>query len=137
MRQLFAAALVVAVAGLAGAQDKKDAPAGKADPTGTWKWSVERNGQTFETTLKLKMEGGKLTGTVTGRMGQETKIEDATVKDGEVKFKVTREFGGNKVVQMYSAKVSGDTLKGKVESERDGEKQTREFEAKRQKEEKK
>ena len=136
MKRLVIAAVVVGLAGLSGmAQDKKEAD--KVDPTGTWKWSIEINGQQRETTLKLKRDGAKVTGTVTGRMGQETAIEDGSFKDGEVKFKVTREFGGNKVVQMYSAKVSGDSLKGKIEMERDGEKVTREFDGKRQKEEKK
>jgi hypothetical protein len=130
MKRLVVAAVVVAFAGLAArAEDKPN-------PTGTWKWTTEVNGQTRETTLKLKLEGSKLTGTVTGRMGQETAIEDGTFKDGEVKFKVTREFGGNKVVMTYSGKVTGDTFKGKTEFERDGDKVTREFEGKRQKESK-
>ena len=49
-------------------------------------------------------------------------------------FKIMREFNGQKFTIHYSAKVSGDTLKGKTEFDRDGEKQTREFEAKREKE---
>ena len=36
---------------------------GKADPTGTWKWSfTTQDGQTRESTLKLKLDGGKLSG---------------------------------------------------------------------------
>ncbi len=55
-------------------------PATAADATGTWKWSVERNGNTFETSLKLKQDGEKLTGTISGRQGNETAIEDGKVK---------------------------------------------------------
>jgi hypothetical protein len=44
---------------------------------------------------------------------------------------VTREFNGNKVVMKYSGKVSGDTIKGKSESQRDGQPQTRDWVAKR------
>lgn len=106
-------------------------PALAADPTGTWKWSVERNGQTFETTLKLKMEGEKLTGTISGRNNTETAIEDGKVDGDDVSFKVTREFNGNKFVQMYKGKLSGDTLKGKVEFERNGETRSRDWEAKK------
>jgi len=106
-------------------------PALAADPTGTWKWSVERNGQTFETTLKLKHEGGKLTGTVSGRNNTETEIEDGKVDGDEVSFKVTREFNGNKFVQKYKGKVSADAIKGKVEFERNGEAQSRDWEAKK------
>ena len=42
-----------------------------------------------------------------------------------------------KFVIKYKAKVDGDTMKGTVESERNGEKQKREFEAKREKEQEK
>jgi hypothetical protein len=46
---------------------------------------------------------------------------------------VVREFNGNKFTIKYSGTVSGDTIKGKSEFERDGETQSREWEAKRQK----
>jgi len=108
-------------------------PALAADATGTWKWTVERNGQTFENTLKLKQDGEKLTGKITGRQGNETDIEEGKVKDDTVSFNVTREFGGNKVVMKYQGKLSGDTIKGDTKFERDGQEQTREWEAKREK----
>ena len=87
-----------------------------AKPEGTWKWSVERNGEKFETTLKLKLEGDKLSGMITGRDGKETAIEEPSFKDGEVKFQITRERDGNKFVIKYSGKVSGDTITGKTEN---------------------
>jgi hypothetical protein len=128
MMRLAAVALCVAFVGVAAADEKK-----AGDPTGTWKWTVERGGQTREQTLTLKLDGDKLTGTMPGRNNAETKIEDGKFKDGEVTFKVTREFNGQKFTAKYTAKVSGDTLKGKIETERDGQTQTREFEAKRAK----
>ena len=103
------------------------------DPTGTWKWSVTRNNQTRESTLKLKLEGDKLTGAMLGRNNQETAIENASYKDGEVAFTVTREFNGQKFTQKFKGKVSGDTIKGTVEFERDGQTQSRDWEAKREK----
>lgn len=119
-------ALVVAHGPIARGEDKA------ADATGTWKWSfTTQNGQTRETTLKLKQDGDKLTGTITGRNNQENKIEDGMVKDGEVSFKVTREFNGNTFVIKYHGKLSGDSIKGKSEFERNGETQSRDWEAKR------
>lgn len=104
----------------------------KADPTGTWKWSMTgQNGQTRETTLKLKLDGDKLTGSVSGRNG-DTAIDDAKIKDGEITFAVTREFNGDKFTAKYKGKLSGDSIKGKVETERDGEKRERDWEAKRE-----
>ena len=105
----------------------------KADPTGTWKWSVTFNNQTFEPTLKLKLEGDKLSGTMSGRDSQETAIDDAKFKDGEVSFSVTRERNGQKRTTKYKGKLDGDTIKGKAESERDGQTNSRDWEAKREK----
>jgi hypothetical protein len=127
------AAFSVLVLGLSASASAAD----KASAAGKWKWSVERNGQTMETTLTLKQEGEKLTGTVTGRNNTETPIDEGKIKDGEVTFKVTREFNGQKFTMAYKGKVSEDTIKGTIESERDGQKRTRDWEAKRVKEEKK
>jgi hypothetical protein len=103
----------------------------KLDPTGTWKWSVTgNNGQTRETTLKLKLDGDKLTGAIVGR-NNETKIDDAKYKDGEVSFSVTRERNGQKFTTKYKGKVSKDTIKGKIDTERNGQTQSRDWEAKR------
>jgi len=112
------------------------APAHAADhdakATGTWTWSFTgQNGQSRETTLKLKQDGEKLTGKISGRNGSETDIEDGKVSGDEISFKVTREFNGNKFTSKYSGKVSGDSIKGKSEFERNGETRSRDWEAKR------
>jgi len=128
MRAMIAAGLILGLVGLSTADDKK------SDPTGTWKWSSDFGGKTRETTLKLKLEGDKLTGTISGfSKDMENKIEDGKYKDGEVTFNVTREFKEQKFTTKYKAKVEGDTLKGTATSERDGKEQKREFEAKREK----
>jgi hypothetical protein len=108
-----------------------------ASPAGTWTWtSPGRNGgPERKMSLELKLDGEKLTGTLSspGRDGtpNKTEIADGKAKDGEVSFTVTREFNGNKMVQNYKGKVSADSIKGKTEFERNGEKQSRDWEAKR------
>ena len=88
--------------------------ADKADPNGTWKYTVTPpGGEAIEVTLKLKLEGDKLTGT-TKRGDMESKIEEGKFKDGEVSFQVTRERDGNKFVVKYKGKITGDDLKGKI-----------------------
>src|SRR5215467_11529602 len=80
----------------------------KIDPTGTWTWTVTtQNGDTRQATMKLKMEGDKLTGTVTGR-GGDTAIQDAKLKGDEVSFNVVRERDGNTFTSKYNGKISGD-----------------------------
>jgi len=110
--------------------------AAEASATGTWKWSFTppNGGQARETTLKLKQDGEKLTGTVTGRNNTETAIEAGKVKDGEVTFTITRDNNGTKTVTTYKGKLSEDTIKGTIGREgRD----PQPWEAKRVKEEKK
>src|SRR5260370_38809620 len=128
MKRLAMATVLVVLAGFAGTAMADDKP----NPTGTWQWSVERNGQTFDLTLKLKLDDGKLTGTL-ARGDQETKIEDGKFKDGEVSFTVTNERNGQKFTRKYNGKMSGDTIKGKIESELNGETVSRDWDAKRSK----
>jgi hypothetical protein len=110
----------------------------KADPSGTWTWSTPgRDGGTpRQSTLKLKVDGEKVMGTITspGRQGsdpRQTEISDGKIKGDELSFNVVREFNGNKMTQKFHGKVAGDTIKGKMEFDRNGETQTRDWEAKR------
>ncbi|MEK7780535.1 MAG: hypothetical protein AAB370_03415 [Verrucomicrobiota bacterium] len=120
------ACLALTLALSATAEDKK------IDLTGTWKSSfTNQNGQARETVFKLKAEGEKLTGTVSGR-NNDTAIEEGKIKGEEVSFQVTREFNGNKMVVKYTGKVSGDTITGKSESQRDGQPTSRDWVAKRE-----
>ena len=123
---LLAAVVVAAVAPAVFAADDK------ASPAGTWKWSFARGQQTTEVTLKLKLEGDKLTGTIT--MGtRDTEITDGKFADGKVSFSVVRETNNGKFTTKYEGKLDGDTIKGKIESERNGQTNSRDWEAKREK----
>lgn len=133
MRTLIAAVLMIGVAGLTVAQDKKN------DPTGLWKLTSMFGEKKVESTLKLKLEGDKLTGTISQMFGgkaNDTKIEDGKFKDSEVTFSVTREVKDMKFTSKYKGKVDGDSMKGTIEA-KFGEKEFKqEFEAKREKEKK-
>jgi hypothetical protein len=110
-----------------------------ADANGTWTWTTPAQGNRPERTsiLKLKTEGDKLTGTINGRQ-EDIKITDGKVTGDEVTFKVSRAGqNGNTFTQKYAGKVSGDAIKGKVTFERNGEEQTRDWEAKRKTDDKK
>lgn len=128
------AVLVLGTASLTQAADDK-----KADPTGTWTWTRQgQDGQSREQSMKLKLDGEKLTGTVAGRArgggeATDSPIEEAKLKGDEISFKVTRTFNDNKIVTKYTGKISGDTIKGKIEFDRNGETQSRDWEAKRKK----
>jgi hypothetical protein len=129
MKRLLAATLVLAIVGAAAIARADDKP----NPTGTWKWTMTFNNQSRDVTLKLKLDGDKLTGAMLGRDGKENPIQDATFKDAAVSFKVVRERNGTKMTSTYTGTVSGDSIKGKITFERDGNPQSRDWEAKRAK----
>jgi hypothetical protein len=114
----------------------------KNDPTGTWTWTTpgRNGGPDRKSTLKLKLDGDKVTGTLStpGRQGQtsDVNIEEGKLKGEDISFNVTREINGNKFTQKYNGKINGDAIKGKVEFERNGEAQSRDWEAKREGEKK-
>ena len=127
MRTMIAAALVFGLVGLSAGQDKK------ADPTGTWRCETDVMGQKRESTLRLKTEGGKLTGTVSWADKKESKVENAKFKDGELTYSVMRELMDQTFTISYKLKVEGDTLKGKAEAEFGGETRSFDVEGKREK----
>lgn len=119
------------------------AAAADAKADGTWSWTMRgREGSPErKMTLKLKTEGEKLTGKISmpGRDGGEARdveIQEGKIKGDEVSFNVVREFNGNRMVSKYTGKIAGDTLKGKMEFDRQGEKMSRDWEAKREAEKK-
>jgi hypothetical protein len=90
-----------------------------ADVTGKWSYETQGKNGPQTASMNLKADGHKLTGTVSGR-GGETEISDCKVDGDTISFTVVREFNGNKFVQKYNGKVSGDELKLTIETEGKG-----------------
>ncbi len=111
----------------------------KVDPTGTYVWTTPgRNGGPDRTnTLALKLDGDKLTGKISapGRDGQstDTEIADAKLTGAEISFTVVRSFNGNSFTNKYTGTVADGSIKGKSEFNRNGDVQSRDWEAKTQK----
>jgi hypothetical protein len=127
MRLLSAAAVAVTLVWFQSAS-----AATAADATGTWKWQATFGGNTVDITLKLKQDGEKLTGAISGREGTpDTDIKDGKIVNGAISFSVVREFNGNTNTQTYNGKLEGDSIKGKTVRERNGEKMESDWEAKR------
>lgn len=103
-----------------------------ADATGTWKWTMEFNGNSVERTIKLKQEGGKLSG-VSMFNDTETPIAEGKVTGNEVSFQVTRERNGEKFTVNYQGTLEGDTLKGKIKGAMGGQEREFDWNAKREK----
>jgi hypothetical protein len=83
--------------------------ASAADVAGTWKASVETPNGTFESTFVFKVEGTKLSGTVTGPMG-EAPISDGKVEEDAVSFSIVRSRDGQEFKLTYKGKVKGNEM---------------------------
>ncbi len=92
--------------------------ASAADVTG--KWTAQRpgrDGQTQTTTFTFKVDGGTLTGTVSGGRGGDTAISEGKVSGDDISFVVERSFNEKKIRQIYKGTVAGDEIKFKVSTE--------------------
>lgn len=98
MRKLALTLLISAVSALA------------ADITGNWAISVETPNGKRDSTLALKQDGEKLTGTMSSQFGDAPLT--GTVKGNDVTFSITREFNGQSMKLDYTAKVDGTKLNG-------------------------
>lgn len=111
----------------------------KVDPSGTYIWTMPgRNGGADRTnTLTLKLDGDKLTGKISypGRGGKimSTDISDAQITGSDVSFNQVRTYNGDTSTNKYSGTVADGTIKGKVEFNRNGDVQSRDWTATLQK----
>jgi len=85
--------------------------ASAADVTGKWVAQMPgRDGGTQEITFMFKMEGGKLTGSMTTAQGQ-TAITSGEVSGDAISFVVIQSRGGTDVKNIYKGTVSGTEMK--------------------------
>ena len=119
-------ALVLVVCGLAVA-------ANQADPVGTWKCEYNIGDQKRTSTLMIKKDGDKLTGTMSWPDQKDAPLKDVKSKDGELTFSAERVLADNKFNVEYKLMVNGDALKGKGTLDVGGEKRDFDIEGKREK----
>jgi hypothetical protein len=115
-----------------------------SDPTGAWKITMispETKKKGSEQTLKLKLEGGRLAGTITGQSSNngnvrifEWAIQKTKLQGKDISFTVTHApvtGNGPDSTTIYEGKITGGTMKGKAETEWSGHTFKRDWEAKR------
>jgi hypothetical protein len=77
-----------------------------ADLSGKWTGDVPRRGETVPSTFVFKVDGEKLTGTISSARGEES-ITDGKISGNDLAF--STEAGGAKVV--FKGTVSGNEIK--------------------------
>ncbi len=116
----FTSALTLVVSWLG-----SSALAADANVIGTWKSSfTTSDGQTMQSSLKIKQAGDQLSGTVSGRNGNEFPMDEVKLTGDQLSLKVTRERNGEKITMRVVATANGDSLKGKLQSNWGGEDRT-------------
>ena len=86
---------------------------GKID--GNWEMTMQgRQGNPTTSTLTLKTDGNKLTGSIKGQRG-EAPISDGTVDGNKISFTVTRQTPNGEFKQTFNGTVDGDNIKGTVQ----------------------
>ncbi|HXY35234.1 MAG TPA: hypothetical protein VEI07_13470 [Planctomycetaceae bacterium] len=114
MSQRLSARLLVVLASagmLTGAPVRADE---KSDPTGTWVWSRELEGQLNRSVLKLTNKDGKLTGTYR-RSGQTVPISNGKFEKGEISFDAEGKFNEQKIRAKFHGKLVKDEINGNID----------------------
>jgi hypothetical protein len=78
------------------------------DINGKWKGTLASPNGDLETTMVFKVDGEKLTGTVTNMYGEE-QIAEGSVKGDDVNFVVNA--GGGQFKILYKGKITGEDIK--------------------------
>ena len=103
--------------------------AAAADVAGMWTAQVPGRNGTRDTKFPFKVDGDKLTGTMSVD-GQDTALADGKTSGSNVSFAASVDRGGNTIKYTFTGKVAGDEIQFKREG---GQGQAREFTAKRAK----
>ena len=127
MKAILSMALVLALCGLARAQDQK------ADPVGTWKCEYGIEGQKRTSTLTITRDCDHFAGTMSWPEQKAEPLKDLKLTDGTLTFSAKRLLMGQEFTNSYELKIDGDKLKGKLTSDLKGKKGVFDLEATRQK----
>ncbi len=114
MRTLLGFLVITVAATLGFAQDKKVA----IDPSGTWRWDFDANGDIIKNVLKLEVvSDGKVTGSLSAR-DMKMDVIDGQIKDGKLSFQIKAETPRSFKL-LFDGKVDGDKVEGKVDASSD------------------
>jgi len=100
-RSLFTAVVLSAILSLA---------AFAADITGKWTGSMQMGDQAFSLAYTFKVDGEKLTGTVTGPQGDPLEIKEGKISGDKLSFYVQVDMGGQMAKFVSDGVVKGDEI---------------------------
>lgn len=93
----------------------------KVNPSGTWRWEYDWQGETVKDSLKINLaDDGKVVGTFHGRTGTQ-EIQNGKLEGDELSFDFEAEFNGNAVELAFSGTLKKDDIDGTVVASVNGE----------------
>jgi hypothetical protein len=107
----------------------------KPDPTGTYIWTTpsRTGGPDHTNTLILKLDGANLTGKILSpRRGSQiniTDIDNGKINGARISFSAVRTFPTITFTNYYYGTLTNNDIVGKIVSQRDGQTQTRHWDA--------
>lgn len=115
MKNLVGLALLVQVCALSMtavvAQEKK---VPHVDPSGTWRWVFDGNGNSIDSALSLDADkDGKVAGTLTAN-DRTIQVLDGEIKGNKLTFRITFEMQNREVNAKFQGQLDGDKVKGNV-----------------------
>ena len=123
-RATFAVCVFLVASSFAFAQGEKKAK--EVDPSGTWRWEYDMQGETIKDWLVLqKQKDGKVTGKLHSSSREEPLDIKAKIEGDKLTMETSAEFNGTLVDLVFSGKIKGDELDGEVVADAEG--QTFEF----------
>ena len=92
-----------------------------ADISGNWSGTMQMGDQPFTLTYAFKVDGEKLTGTVTGPQGDPLPLNEGKIAGDKVSFSVKVDMGGNPAKFVSEGVIKGEeiTLTTKMEGGQD------------------
>jgi hypothetical protein len=102
-----------------------------ADIAGSWIARIPGIKGMVETVLYFKVDGPKLSGTISSPQGKDA-ITEGKINGDEITFVIIRRLGGNDVRFVYKGNVAGDEIKFTSEIKGGMGQQRQEFVAKRE-----
>ena len=111
LRASLSVLVITSAVTLGFAEDKRYS----VDPSGTWRWDFEINGNTIKNVLKLEASpDGKVTGTLSAR-DKTMEVREGQIKDGKLSFQIKEETPRSFKI-LFDGKVDGDKVEGKADA---------------------
>ena len=102
------------------------------DVLGNWKFKIEIDeGNVLEPSIRFTKEGDKLKGEYVGPRDAQREATNIKVVDNKLTFEISGENNGNAFKVVYTGKPRGDSIKGTIDYDFNGNTGTVDFEGKR------